>query len=64
MNNQTSISAGAVVNTGRADTVAVSLSYATVTNNPQISEAYDKYLFLPYVPCLSWSAEDLPGSPG
>lgn len=59
MNNQTSSSAGAVVNTGRADTVAVSLSYAAVTNNPQISEAYDKYLFLPYVTCLSWSAEDL-----
>lgn len=59
MNNQTSSSAGAVVNTDCADTVAFSLSYATVTNNPRISEAYDKYLFLPYVTCLSWSAEHL-----
>lgn len=47
MNNQASRSAGTAGNIGLKDMCIsqLTLGYAAVTNNPQISEAYDKFFF-------------------
>ena len=54
MNSQASRSVGASGNIGLKDTCISqpTLSYAAVTNNPQISEACDTCFFLLYIKCL------------
>lgn len=61
MNSQASGSVGTAGNIGLKDTCISqpTLSYAAMTNNPQISEAYDKCFSLLYITCLCGPAAAL-----
>ena len=61
MNSQASRSVGTAGNIGLKDMCIsqLTLSYAAVTNSPQISEAYDKCFFLLYITCLCGPATAL-----
>lgn len=60
MNSQASGSVGTARNIGLKDSISQpTLSYAAVTNNPQISEAYNKCFSLLYITCLCGPAAAL-----